>query len=78
MDQLLMSLCGLTAIWWALGSNPHLRKWAPIVGLAGQPFWLWYALKSQAAGVDSRGLMLLIAAFSLVYLRGIWVQWWQS
>ena len=70
MTQLLIAVFGLTSIWFAMGHNPVLRKWAPVIGLAGQPFWLAFAWQSQAWGLG-----LLVAAYTLVYLRGVWVQW---
>jgi hypothetical protein len=70
MTQLLIALFGLTSIWCAMGNNPRARKWAPIIGLAGQPFWFMFSLDTGAWG-----LLALVAAYTAVYLRGIWVQW---
>ena len=41
MIQLSIAVFGLTSMWMALGNNAPLRKWAPIFGLVGQPFWLY-------------------------------------
>lgn len=73
MNQFLMALFGLTSIYCAMGNNPRLRKFAPIIGLAGQPFWAWFAWQS-----DGWGLAVLVAAYTLVYIRGIRVQWGKS
>ena len=70
MTQLLIAIFGLTSIWLAMGRNANLRKWAPVIGLAGQPFWLAFALSS-----DAWGLVALVAAYTVVYMRGIFVQW---
>lgn len=70
MTQLLIALFGLTSIWLAMGNNPTGRRWAPVIGLAGQPFWLAFAIDAGAWG-----LMALVAAYTAVYLRGIYVQW---
>ena len=44
LTQFFMALFGLAAMWMAMGStNPRMHKWAPIVGLIGQPFWLLFA-----------------------------------
>ena len=75
MTQLGLAFFGLVALWMALGHSALLRRWAPIVGLAGQPFWLAFALESQRAGVDSRGLFVTVGCFTVVYLRGAWLQW---
>lgn len=73
MNQLFMAAFGLTSLWCAMGNNANLRKFAPVIGLAGQPFWAWFAWQSQAWGLG-----LLVLAYTLVYIRGAWVQWGKS
>lgn len=73
MIQILIALFGLTSIWLAMGHNTTGRKWAPVIGLAGQPFWLVFAMDAAAWG-----LLALVAAYTAVYLRGVYVQWWQE
>jgi hypothetical protein len=73
MTQLLIALFGLTSIWLAMGHNITGRKWAPVIGLAGQPFWMTFALDASAWG-----LIVLVAAYTAVYIRGVYVQWWKS
>lgn len=75
--QFSLALCGLTANWWGMGNNARLRRWAPVLGLAGQSFWALFALTCQRRGVDVRGLWVIVVAFALVYARGILVQWWK-
>lgn len=70
MIQFFLAAFGLTSIYFAMGHNSILRRWAPIIGLAGQPFWFAFAWQSQGWG-----LMVLVAAYTSVYIRGIWMQW---
>ena len=70
MTQLFIALFGLTSIWLAMGNNATGRKWAPVIGLAGQPFWFAFALST-----DAWGLLVLVGAYTLVYLRGALLQW---
>ena len=70
MIQFFMALFGLTSIYCAMGKSARLRKWAPIIGLAGQPAWAWFAWQSQAWGLG-----VLVLAYTLVYCNGIRVQW---
>ena len=70
MTQLFIAIFGLTSIWCAMGHNATLRKWSPIIGLAGQPAWAWFAYESGAWG-----LAALVAAYTVVYLRGVLIQW---
>jgi hypothetical protein len=70
MNQLFIALFGLTSIYCAMGHNVKLRKYAPIIGLCGQPFWAYFAFQTQGWG-----LATLVAAYTLVYINGIRVQW---
>ena len=68
--QVALAAFGLVAMWLAMGPSAAGRRWAPVVGLLGQPAWVAFALQAQAPG-----LLVLSVAWSLVYARGIWVQW---
>jgi hypothetical protein len=70
MTQFFLAAFGLTSIWFAMGHNARLRRWAPVIGLCGQPFWFSFALDTQAWG-----LLALVGAYTVVYTRGILVQW---
>ena len=70
MIQFALAFFGLTAMWLATGTNARGRRWAPVVGLCGQPFWIIFAL-----GTNAYGLLLLSLVYSAVYVRGIVVQW---
>lgn len=41
------------------------KRWAPVVGLAGQPFWLY---STGAAG--QWGMFALCCAYTAIYARG--------
>jgi len=70
MIQLGLAFFGLSALWMAMGKNASARKWAPLVGLCGQPFW--FALGVEK---DAWVLLVLACAYSVVYIRGAWLQW---
>lgn len=70
MTQVALAFFGLTALWLAMGQSECGRRWAPLVGLCGQPFWMWFAVGAQAWG-----LLVLSLAYTAVYVRGAWVQW---
>lgn len=70
MIQLALAAFGLTALAMAMSHNPRARRWAPIIGLCGQPFWVLFALQADACG-----LLALSTAYSLVYAHGAWMQW---
>jgi hypothetical protein len=68
--QLALAVFGLAALYMATGTNARARRWAPVVGLAGQPFWMLFAVQASAWG-----LLLLSFAYTAVYARGAWIQW---
>lgn len=70
MIQFALAIFGLSAIFMAMGHNITARKWAPIVGLCGQPFWLTFAYQTHAVGVA-----ILSIAYTIVYLIGARNQW---
>ena len=73
MIQLALAIFGLSALYMATGHNPRARRWAPIVGLCGQPFWVVFSINASAWG-----LLILSLAYSVIYVRGIWLQWRKS
>lgn len=68
--QLCIAIFGLSALWMAMGQNPRLRKWAPVLGLLGQPFWFMATVPS-----GNWGMVALCVAYTLVYVQGVRVQW---
>jgi multisubunit Na+/H+ antiporter MnhB subunit len=70
MTQAALAFFGLTALWLAMGTSARGRRWAPVLGLMGQPWWLLHAWSTSAWG-----LLVLSLAYTAVYARGAWVQW---
>lgn len=75
LTQIMLGWCGLLAMWWAMGANARLRRWAPVLGLFGQIFWFAFAWAAAQKGVNVRGLVGLCCCYTLVYARGVLVQW---
>ncbi len=70
MDQLLIAITGTAAIWLANDENVKRRKWAPIFGLAGQPFWMW-----SAATAEQWGILALTLSCTVAWLKGLKTHW---
>ena len=70
MIQFALAAFGLTALYMAMSRHPRANRWAPVVGLCGQPAWAIFAVQAEAWG-----LLALSTAYALVYVRGCWVQW---
>ena len=76
MTQLLMASFGLVAVWIALGRPDHpWRRWAPVIGMCGQPAWAYFAWSLHQRGENVWGLVTIVVAWTVVYARGIWLQW---
>ncbi len=71
MIQIALAFFGLSALWMATCTESQTaRRWAPVVGLLGQPAWLWFAISTSAWG-----LLALSLAYTAVYVRGAWLNW---
>lgn len=66
--QVGLAAFGLAAVWMSMVSkNPKFNRWAPVVGLAGQPFWLWATVSS-----GQFGMVLVCLCYTALYGRGAW------
>lgn len=68
--QFALAFFSLLSLWLAMGTNTQHQRWAPIVGLIGQPAWVLFAFDAKAWG-----LLAISVAYTGVYLRGALVQW---
>jgi hypothetical protein len=70
IPQVGVAITGTIAIWLAMGRLP---KWAPIFGLAGQPFWFWASVSHKQWGI-----VALSVVYTLGWARGIHTHWMKS
>src|SRR5690606_746292 len=49
--QLGIAFFGVLAVWLVQEDRIERRRWAPVCGLLGQPFWIWMAVSGQQWGV---------------------------
>lgn len=68
--QTIIAITGFAAIWLANDRNEQRRKWAPVIGLLGQPFWLIETWQSGQVG-----MLLLSVAYTVAWLRGFRQHW---
>ncbi len=64
-----IALLGLPAIWCAV-EGQDLARWGVLLGLAGQPLWVFSTLRAR-----QMGMFLLSLAYTLVWARGAWIHW---
>ena len=70
MIQALIVISGALAVALTQSTLAERRRWAPIVGLIGQPFWL-YMTFSWATW----GMFLCSVLYTLIWLYGVWTNW---
>lgn len=61
IEQTIIALCGMASIWLANDPREIWRRWAPIIGLVAQPFWMYATFRAEQWG---------IFALSFVYAAG--------
>jgi hypothetical protein len=75
-NQLVMCGCavfGIASAHMSMGNvSPRMRRLAPRIGLAGQPFWAGYAW--HLGWENGWALGVMVAAFTVVYVDGWRVQ----
>jgi len=67
--QFCIAALGIPAIV-LVGREERLRKWGYLLGLAGQPFWVW---SSYAAG--QWGILILSVLYFFAWGEGVWNFW---
>lgn len=70
IDQVVIGVCGMTSVILSQDRRPQWRKWACIVGIVAQPFWLYASWTAQQWGI-----VLLTVVYTIAWLRGIHNFW---
>jgi hypothetical protein len=64
--QFCVAVIGLASIYAALHTSVAVRKFAPILGLVGQPFWFYVTITAE-----QWGMVALCLAYTVVYVRAL-------
>lgn len=67
ISQVFVALLGFGAIWLATSKDEKSRKRASLLGLAGQPFWIYTALSTQTVGT-----FLITLGYTVIWARAVW------
>lgn len=70
MDQAVIAVTGCVAIWLANDRREAWRRWASVVGLAGQPFWFYVAFTGHWWGIQ-----VLTVVYAVSWARGFFNHW---
>lgn len=68
--QVFIAIFGVSAVVMSQMIHPTARRWAPIAGLAGQPFWFWAALQAEQWGI-----LALVFLYTGSWWFGAYNQW---
>lgn len=68
--QIVIGICGITSIWLSQSASYQQRKWAPVVGLTAQPFWLIATLSAEQWGIAALTLI-----YTIGWARGLRTYW---
>lgn len=69
--NVMMVVCGIIAIYLTnLPEGHKYKKYAPIAGLTGQPFWFYVCWVTQQWGIFA-----LTAVYSYCWAKGFWNYW---
>jgi hypothetical protein len=70
MDQIGIVIFGVLAVFLSQDRRESYRKWAPIFGMLGQPFWFYAAITA-----DQPGVVFVCVLYTLSWMRGILNYW---
>ena len=70
MEQIGIALFGVLAIWLSQDKNVGRRKYAPLLGLLGQPFWFYSAYTH-----DQWGILALSVLYTISWAKGVRTYW---
>ena len=63
-------LTGVLAAWINQDPRLHVRRWAGVIGLLGQPFFLYATWKA-----GQLGQFLVTVGWTVAFLRGVFIGW---
>jgi len=64
-DQIAIAVLGALAAWLS-----QARRWAPVFGMLGQPFWFYASWKAEQWGIFAVSVL-----YALAWMKGLWVYW---
>ncbi|OQY19600.1 MAG: hypothetical protein B6I36_03735 [Desulfobacteraceae bacterium 4572_35.1] len=72
VEQVLIAVTGVTAIWLSQEKLEKRRRYACIVGLIGQPLWFHTSWQAQQWGI-----FILAFFYTWAWIRGVRLYWLQ-
>lgn len=72
MEQMLIAVTGVTAIWLSQDKRDKYRKYACLFGISAQPFWFYSAYQAEQWGI-----FILCFFYSYAWMKGVNINWIQ-
>lgn len=66
----MIALCGVSAVFLSQCEAVKLRRWASVIGLIGQPFWLIATWKAEQWGIFA-----LCFVYAFAWAKGFHLYW---
>lgn len=70
IDQIGILLLGATAMALVNNHRPKVRRWGPVVGLLGQPFWYYASYTHGQWGIFASSFL-----YTLAWIGGFYNMW---
>jgi hypothetical protein len=70
LDQIVIAVCGMASVWLSQSPAFRARRWACLIGIAAQPFWLHATWQAGQWGIFALSLV-----YAAAWARGIWHHW---
>lgn len=70
IDQLMIGVCGVSAVFLSQDPRPSVARYACLFGLLGQPFWFWATWHAGQWGIFALSFLYLFS-----WARGAWYHW---
>lgn len=71
IDQLVIICTGVPAVAITQLGRPRLQRWAPVLGMLGQPAWIWASIHPTL----QIGMFIVNTLYCAAWGRGIWTHW---
>lgn len=72
ISQVGIVIFGLTAVFLSQQTELRLQRWAPVVGLVGQPFWF-----VATVSAEQWGMFLVVVLYTIVWAIGLRNHWFR-
>ena len=68
--EIIIAITGIVAIWLSQDERSHLKRYACLFGMAGQPFWFYTTFNAEQWGIFG-----LTFVYTLAWAKGIYIYW---